>query len=239
MLVSLRDPGDPMGAHEALCFRQATGLAELGIVHAAVRPLGEAELQADLLLFGGSGAYSVLDPHPWVRDFLAFLLQVVERGVPAWGSCFGFQGLALALGGTVVHDDARTRLGSFQVERTPAAAGDPLFAGLPPRFHAQFGHHDHVIALPSGVRLLCTDAQGRLEALRVEGSNFWAAQFHPELTRDLTLHRLHHYRDLYVRDRYQEIVRSIAEGPDDLASQALLRGIVDLARQRRAAAVGP
>lgn len=233
VLVSLRDPDDPMALHEELCFQESTGVADLRIVHASDEPLGDALLDADLLLFGGSGAYSVLDPHPWVKSFLDFLLRVVEHKVPAWGSCFGFQGLSLAMGGDVQYRPEDTRLGGFPVLLTPAAATDPIFSGLPPRFEAQFGHKDHVLRLPAGVQLLATDPQGRFEAFRVQDSNFWGAQFHPELTSHRTLDRFRHYQHLYDRGEGEAIAQRIARGVDHPEVSAMLARLVDLARQRR------
>jgi len=236
VLVSLRDPDDPMAAHELHCFERFTGLP-LRVVQATAGALGEAELEADLLLFGGSGAYSVLDPHDWVRKMLDFLVVVAERGVPAWGSCFGYQGLALALGGRVVRDDGLARLGAYEVDRSAAAAEDPVFGVLPERFRTQFGHHDHVVELPSGVSLLAESpsplAEGppRFEAFRVDGSRFWAAQFHPELTSELTLSRFEHYKDHYDHDAYDQVVERIAGWKDTGEVQRLLPAMVELARE--------
>ena len=118
VLISLRDPDDPMAQQELVCFRESTGLPQLPKVHAATTPLDEYLLDAhDLFFFGGSGAYSVLDNHPWVHNMLDFFLRVVERRVPAWASCFGFQGLALALGGEVNNDDSRQELGAFPIDQ--------------------------------------------------------------------------------------------------------------------------
>lgn len=232
VLVSLRDPHDPMAAHELHCFQTFTGLP-LRVVQATEGQLGQAELDADLLLFGGSGAYSVLDTHDWVRRMLDFLVVVAESGVPAWGSCFGYQGLALALGGTVVRDDVLARLGAYEVDRTPAGAADPVFGVLPDRFRTQFGHHDHVIGLPSGVTLMA-ESPGRFEALKVDGSRFWAAQFHPELTSELTLSRFEYYKDHYDHDAYDDVVARIAGWKDTGEVQRLLPAMVDLARRVRA-----
>lgn len=234
VLVSLRDPDDPMALHEELCFLEATGLPTMRVIHASDEPLGQRELDADLLLFGGSGAYSVLDPHPWVRRFLDFLLDVVDAGTPAWGSCYGFQGLALAMGGRVVHDMERLRMGGYPVTLTAAGDGDPLFGPLPAAFDAQFGHKDHVDLLPSGVTLLCTDPEGRNEAFHVDGSNFWGAQFHPELTSHKTLDRFRHYQHLYDPGEGEAIARRIASSTDDPEVPRVLERLVGLARARRA-----
>ncbi|RME28645.1 MAG: type 1 glutamine amidotransferase [Deltaproteobacteria bacterium] len=235
VLVSLRDADDPMALHERLCFEEATGLPDLRVVHACEQRLGARELDADLLLFGGSGAYSVLDPEHWVRALLDFLLRVVDAGVPAYGSCFGFQGLALAMGGEVVRRADHTRMGGFPVRKTAAADADPLFGPLPARFEVQFGHKDWVTRLPAGVTLLVTDDAGHNEAFRVDGSNFWGSQFHPELTRHRTLDRFRHYQHLYDGGRGDEIVRQITGSVDHPEVPRVLGRLVELARARRRA----
>lgn len=236
VLVSLRDVDDPMALHEELCVMEATGLSELRTIHASDEPLTERELHADLILFGGSGAYSVLDPHAWVKRFLDFLLDVIDAGTPAWGSCYGFQGLALAMGGRVVRDTTRMRMGGYPVQVTDAAASDPLFGPLPAGFDAQFGHKDHVDELPSGVTLLATDPSGRNEAFHVDGSLFWGAQFHPELTSHKTLDRFRHYQHLYDDGEGEAIARRIASAVDDPQVPRILERLVALARDRRAQA---
>jgi GMP synthase (glutamine-hydrolysing) len=190
-----------MAVHERACF---AGRAELPLDAVDVHPMvdGRPDLgrlaSYDAVFFGGSGAYSVLDDVPWIRDGLRTVLDTVERRVPAWASCFGFQGLALALGGEVVRDDARQELGAFELELTGAGQADPLLSKLPPVFWAQEGHHDHVDALPPGVTLLAAGRGAvRNQALRVDGTPFYASQFHPELTAATTIERFLHYRALY------------------------------------------
>lgn len=228
VLVSLRDPGDPMALQELRCFRETTGLAGLEVVHAADTPLDDRLLEGSrLLIFGGSGAYSVLDTHGWVLDMLDFLVRVVERRVPAWASCFGFQGLALALGGEVNRDDDRQELGAFPIDLTPAAGDDPLFRALPPTFYAQLGHHDHVDRLPAGVTLLATGRKIRNQAFKVDGAPFWATQFHPELNKATTIERWNYYRQHYADgDAAAEIDRVMLESPDTPEVQDVLRRFV-------------
>lgn len=228
VLISLRDPGDPMAMQELRCFRETTGLGGLQMVHAADTPLDERLLETSrLLIFGGSGAYSVLDTHGWVRSMLDFLVRVVDRRVPAWASCFGFQGLSLALGGDVNRDDARQELGAFPIDLAPAAADDPLFRPLPPTFHAQLGHHDHVDRLPSGVTLLATGRKIHNQAFKVDGAPFWATQFHPELNKATTTERWNYYRRHYADgDAAAEIDRVMLESPDTPEVQGVMRRFV-------------
>jgi GMP synthase (glutamine-hydrolysing) len=229
VLVSLRDPSDPMALQELACFRDTTGLADLAIVHASAAPLDQRLLETTrMFFFGGSGAYSVLDTHDWVRGMLDFLVRVVEARVPAWASCFGFQGLALALGGEVNRDDARQELGAFPIDLTEAGRSDPLFGLLPPTFDAQLGHHDHVDRLPPGVTLLATGRAVRNQAFKVDGAPFWATQFHPELNKATTTERWNYYRAHYAGDpaAAAAIDHVMATSPDTLEVQAVMRHFV-------------
>jgi GMP synthase (glutamine-hydrolysing) len=226
LLISLRDPHDPMAQQELRCFRDTTGLASLEIVHASAAPLDDRLLdETRMFFFGGSGAYSVLDPHPWVRQMLDFLVRVVDHKVPAWASCFGFQGLSLALGGEVNNDDARQELGAFPIDLTDAATDDPLFGPLPRTFIAQLGHHDHVDRLPAGVTLLCTGRKIYNQAFKVDNAPFWATQFHPELNKATTFERWTYYRTHYSPDEAAAAAtdREMAAAPDTLEIQTVMR----------------
>ncbi len=223
-LISLRDPHDPMAEQELRCFRDSAGLPSLVKVHAADTPLDQELIEsASLFFFGGSGAYSVLDTHSWVRNMLDFLVQVVDAKVPAWASCFGFQGLALALGGEVNRDDARQELGAFPIHLNKAGRHDPLFGELPDSFFAQLGHHDHVDRLPSGVTLLCTGEKIRNQAFKVDGAPFWASQFHPELRKATTMERWNYYREHYSDPESAAIIDAdMAAAPDTPEVQTVL-----------------
>lgn len=233
LLVSLRDRDDPIAEQERRCFQSAAGLETVEIAYAVDERLGRRELESDLLFFGGSGAYSVLDRHSWIRGLHDFLLLVPQSGVPAWASCFAFQGLALAMGGKVVRDESRQQLGVATVELTPAGERDPLLGCLPPRFDAQFGHHDHVDALPGGMTALALGNGGNPQAYRVDGSMFWGAQFHPELNKRTTLERWRHYRKFYQGSRGEEIDRQLESSPETPEPEKALHALVDLARERR------
>lgn len=213
-----------MAEQELRCFRESALLPDLVKVHAADTPLDDRLLdQTSLFFFGGSGAYSVLDKHGWVRSMLDFLVRVVDAKVPAWASCYGFQGLSLALGGEVNRDDARQELGAFPIHLTDAGRADPLFGGLPDPFFAQLGHHDHVDRLPSGVTLLCTGEKIWNQAFKVDGAPFWASQFHPELRKATTMERWNYYRAHYSDPESAAIIDAdMAAAPDTPEVQTVL-----------------
>jgi GMP synthase (glutamine-hydrolysing) len=233
LLISLRDPDDPMAEQELRCFVATTGLTALRKVHAINTPL-DADLlaSADVFFFGGSGAYSVLDTHAWVKNMLGFLCRVVDARKPAWASCFGFQGLSLALGGEVNRDDARQELGAFPIDRVSGVL-DPVFDAAPPTFYAQLGHHDHVDVLPPGVTLLATGRAIHNQAFRVDGAPFWAAQFHPELRKSTTIERWNYYRSHYSGDpaAADRIDRVMMESPDTPEAEGIIRQFVKVAQE--------
>lgn len=218
LLISLRDPSDPMAAQEQMCFagRAALDRERLDLHFAPTGPPDRATLRRyDAVFFGGSGAYSVLDDVDWIRAAFGTLQDVVELRIRAWASCFGFQGLAVALGGEVVRDDDRQELGSFPITLTEAGKRDPLLGVLPERFFAQEGHHDHVTRLPPGVTLLATGQLSENQAFVVDGAPFYASQFHPELTSATTVERFMHYAALYSMGAEAEAVAAgLAAGED-------------------------
>jgi len=182
----------------------------------------------DVIFFGGSGAYSVLDNVPWIHDGMSVLQDVLELGTKAWASCFGFQGLSLAMGGTVIHDDALTEMGATQLHLTGAGKADPVMSVLPETFWAEEGHHDHVIEVPDGVTLLATGDKLHNQAFKVNGVPFYASQFHPELTVERTLERFIHYRDHYIDGDADEVFAMLAAGQDTPEMGQILRRLVDL-----------
>lgn len=200
LLISVRDKNDPMVQHERSCFEGRSGV-DVDVEFAIERNLGERVLEdRPAVFFGGSGAYSVTDPDPWIREALDFFLLVVEQKIPAYASCFAFQGLALAMGGEISHNPDFAEMGIIPVQLTPDALKDPLFEGLPHSVMVASGHNDHVSRLPAGVtRFAVGDVVGN-QAFKVDGAPFWASQFHPELAKSDLLVRWNFYRDVFTTD---------------------------------------
>jgi GMP synthase (glutamine-hydrolysing) len=226
LLLQARDPGDPMAAHEHACFAKALGVPAAAIrchdLLAGVPDEGALSL-CDLLLVGGSGDYSVLNGHAWVRGFIDFLSRVVvgER-FPTFASCFGFQGLVLAGGGAIVKDEPHGEVGTYDVFVTDAGAADPLLGALAPSFKAQLGHTDRADRLPAGVIHLAHSALSPYQAFRVAGTPVIATQFHPELDREANTLRYMRYLANYrakgiSSDADDPVLRRLAESPQATA----------------------
>ncbi|MFT6399712.1 MAG: GMP synthase (glutamine-hydrolyzing) [Bradymonadia bacterium] len=167
---------------------------------------------------GGSGNYSVLDDLQWVKDYIDILGNIASSDTPMFSSCFGFQGLVLALGGEVKPEEPRSEVGTYRMTLRPEAADDDVFSQLPHVFDAQQGHKDSATRLPSGVTHLVSSERCEYQALRVTGKRVYATQFHPELTGADNQARFLRYYDMYKKvfneERADEILHGHRESPD-------------------------
>ena len=130
------------------------------------------------ILVTGSGAM-VTERRDWSERSAEWLREVAHARRPIFGICYGHQLLAHALGGEVGDNPAGREMGTVEVTLQPAAADDPLFAGLPERFAAQATHLQTVLRVPEGASVLATSAQDACQAFRW-GECAWGVQFHPE-----------------------------------------------------------
>lgn len=203
LLLQVRDHREAE-LQERECFLAISGLApdRFSYRNLFERPeltLADAR-EADAVVIGGAGAHSVTEEHPFTRPLAAFVERWVDQGRPLFGSCFGHQFLAQALGGRVETDLARKELGTFDVELTAAGAADPLFAATPHRFAAQFGHNDRVVELPRGGVDLAFTELCPTQAFRIADRPVWGCQFHVELDPERMIRRASIYRGGYLPD---------------------------------------
>jgi len=230
LLLQVRDDDDPMAAHEVDCF-----VRTLGVEHSQVacetllrEPLEASTLRDyDALLLGGSGDYSAAAEAGWLEGALESLRHVHASGVPTFASCWGFQAMARAMGGEVLHDPERGEVGTYELSVTEAGEEDPLFAPLAPRFDAQIGHEDRVSVLPPNTVLLASSAAVENHAYRFEDAPIYCTQFHPELAAADLLLRLKKYPH-YVRRLTGLPIDEFARGlRASVASEGILRRFVE------------
>ena len=233
LLLQARTPGDEMARHELECFADVLEVAPDAIdVHSllAGRPSERALEPVDCLLIGGSGDFSVCGSEPWLKDFFGFLSDVaVDQSFPTFASCFGFQGLVVAGGGEVICDPDNAEVGTFDIYTTEAGERDPVTGGLAPHFKAQLGHKDRARRLPSGTTHLAWSDRAPYQAFRIDGTQVFATQFHPELTREANTLRYLRYQQGYVKGgaelgTHDEVLASMADSP---GAGAILRDWVD------------
>ena len=230
LLLQVRNDEDPMREHEVRCFARFLRCAptQVAVVDLLQRPPTSSELdEADVVLLGGSGDYSVAEGGPWLESALEAMRELHAMAKPTFASCWGFQAMARAMGGEVVKDMDRAEVGTAVVHLTAAGQDDPVFGPLGTPFDAQLGHQDIVERLPDDAVLLASTDRVANQAFRFEGRPIYCTQFHPELNRELLLDRLRTYT-AYVEkivgmplDEFMETTRESHE------TQELLTRFVD------------
>ena len=220
-----------MRRHEVSCFDRALSPppVRIDVFDLLSRPLRLRDLVGvDLVLMGGSGAYSAAIGGPWLDTALDSLRTVHASGLPAFASCWGFQGMAAAMGGTVVHDASRAEVGTHELILTSAGKADPVFGYLGGSFKAQIGHEDLVETLPPGTTLLASSAKVVNQAYRFDDAPVYCTQFHPELDETALRDRLSAY-PRYVAEvagtTFEELVARIE---DTTPANELLKRFVDV-----------
>ncbi|MCY3547585.1 MAG: type 1 glutamine amidotransferase [Gemmatimonadetes bacterium] len=185
-----------MMGHEVSSFERSLAplRAEIEVFDLLGGRLRRADLAGiEVVLLGGSGAYSAAIGGPWFATAMDSLRTVHASGVPAFASCWGFQAMAVAMGGRAVQDRSRAEVGTHRVFLTPAAGDDPIFGSLPSSFPAQMGHEDLVEELPPRTTLLASSDAVVNQAYRFEDAPIYCTQFHPELDSAGLLARLSTY----------------------------------------------
>src|SRR5215218_1846473 len=130
-----------------------------------------ARRPAAIILSGGPS--SVYAPGAPTVDPALF-----TAGVPALGICYGFQAMALALGGTV----ARTGSAEFGRTSLEVVGADPtLFHGLPREQSVWMSHNDAVSGAPDGFDVVARTTDTPVAAFEDAVRRLAGVQFHPEV----------------------------------------------------------
>jgi GMP synthase (glutamine-hydrolysing) len=163
-------------------FRRALGLPRAALLLADARdgvPLPDPRAFAGVVVTGSDAMVSHREP--WSEAAAHWLRDAVAQDCFVFGVCYGHQLLGHALGGMVDDNPRGEELGTTWVERLPAAAGDPLFGGMPQRFRVQSAHRQSVLRAPAGALALARSDREPLQAMRL-GERAWGVQFHPEFS---------------------------------------------------------
>lgn len=170
---------------------------------------------ADAMMIGGAGEFSAVEDYPWTSDLLDLIRTAYETRFPTFGSCWGHQLIARALGGEVVHDSDLAELGCHPVSLTEAGRHDRLFGAFPQRFLANMGHHDRVVVLPETAVELAESETQPYQAFRMDGRPMYGTQFHSELDARRERQRLFKYRAYYPElaadETFQAVLANLAE----------------------------
>jgi GMP synthase (glutamine-hydrolysing) len=130
-----------------------------------------ARRPAAIVLSGGPA--SVYEPGAPQVDPALF-----DTGVPTLGICYGYQAMALALGGTVTRTGQREYGGTVLSVRPDAGA---LFAGMPQTQDVWMSHGDSVTAAPDGATVTASSGRSPVAAFEDRERRLVGLQFHPEV----------------------------------------------------------
>jgi GMP synthase (glutamine-hydrolysing) len=184
----LRDAGgtDPGPLYAQLLERLADGV-QIDIVHPGDPnpdlPRGP-ELEAyDGAVWTGSSLTILRDEDSRVSRQIELAGEILDRGVPSFGSCWAAQLAAVACGGRCAANPRGREFGiSRQITLSSEGRTHPMYAEKPPVFDAFTSHADEICQLPEGSAPLASNAFSPVQAIDVTRGRgrFWAVQYHPE-----------------------------------------------------------
>jgi len=219
LLLQIRKPEDPMRSNEVGAFANSIDMVPSQIITADLihsPPTKQMINNADLILIGGAGDYSVPMGGQWLERALDTMRSLYDKRKPVFASCWGFQAMAKALGGSVLADSQFAELGTIELSVTPEGSDDSVFSYLAPKFWAHVGHHDTVIELPEKAVLLASTSLVANHAFKMSDAPLYCTQFHSELTKDLLIQRLStypEYTEHIVGIPLNEFVLTLRETP--------------------------
>jgi len=100
-----------------------------------------------------------------------------DQNIPVFGICYGFQAMALALGGTV----EQTGLSEFGRTGVEIDDAGTLLAGIPAAHRVWMSHGDAVSKAPEGFDALAHSAGATVAAFEDTSRRFAGVQWHPEV----------------------------------------------------------
>jgi GMP synthase (glutamine-hydrolysing) len=137
---------------------------------------------AGLVVLGGPMNVNEVKKHPFLAVEIDWIRQALDKCIPLLGICLGSQLLAKALGAKVYPNGVK-EIGWYELELTPAAAQDRLFADCGPKITV-FQWHGDTFDLPTGAIHLAQSPLCRHQAFRF-GPSAYGLQFHIEMTADM------------------------------------------------------
>lgn len=114
----------------------------------------------------------------YVKDAPRLDPKLFEAGVPVFGICYGFQAMAIALGGRVEHSD-NSEYGATDLAIT--SSDSVLFKDLDPQQSVWMSHRDAVTQAPHGFAVTASTTVTKVAAFEDYARHLAGVQFHPEV----------------------------------------------------------
>ena len=168
-LVLVVDFGAQYAQLIARRVREAKVYSEIVPHHLSVADMMAKNPAAIILSGGPQSVYA--EGAPQVDSVL------FDQNIPVFGICYGFQAMALALGGTV----ERTGLSEFGRTVVEIDDAGTLFADIPAGHRVWMSHGDAVSKQPEGFAALAHSAGAAIAAFEDTTRHFAGVQWHPEV----------------------------------------------------------
>jgi GMP synthase (glutamine-hydrolysing) len=120
---------------------------------------------------------------PSVKDQIELTREIWNKGIPAFGSCWGLQVMTAALGGNVHLNPRGREIGvARNIYLTDAGRQHEMFTDKAGAFDAVCVHEDEIAELPACGTVLASNATSRVQAAVIRDGErcFWGVQYHPE-----------------------------------------------------------
>lgn len=175
----------------------------------------DAEFPAEADRFDGwiitGSPASVHDSDAWVGRLLGLIRQIVARGEPLFGACFGHQAIAMALGGVVGDNPGGWVFGA--VDTVMEAHEIRLYAA----------HREQVLVVPVGAVVLGGNADCAVGSFGI-GGRVLTTQYHPEMTHDFMTALVAEYAGKLPTEVAARAVESLAvEADRDVIAARMVR----------------
>jgi GMP synthase (glutamine-hydrolysing) len=184
---------------------------ETVILHINKSDVAEVLVGTGLSSFDGivwtGSILNIDDANPEVAIQVELFRKLFDAGIPIFGSCWGMQVMAAALGGKVRRNPLGREIGvARNVRLTDAGLSHPMFAGKPGIYDSIATHVDEVECLPEGVALLAANSACSVQACAIDqgGRSFWGVQYHPEFDLETLAFCIRRNADALIREGFFE-----------------------------------
>jgi len=207
LAVQFRRNQDSCEQEQAAFVREGGIYADIEFVNALNAAIDWHEPSALMaqyhgMILGGSGDFDFdggrteadiarQQSYHFLEQLRPLFQYLFDNDTPTLGICYGHQLLGAFAGAQVRSDVTQKKTRSHPVKLLIDKNDYFLFADLPDTFYAQYGHKDSLDRVPEGAILLMQGGdQCKVSALRYK-NNIYTTQFHPELTLEDMLARMH------------------------------------------------
>jgi GMP synthase (glutamine-hydrolysing) len=185
----------------------------------------------DGIAFTGS-PLSAYEAIPAVTDQIDLARAAFQSEIPCFGSCWGLQVMAVALGGRVHLNPNGYEVGiARQIRLNDDGRAHAMYAGKASVFDAVCTHQDEVCALPAGAVLLAGNDVSQVQAAVLEDGarSFWGVQYHPEFGLSHVAAILQRRAQRLVNDGLASSVTDVEQMADDFRALEAAGGRRDVA----------